>query len=414
MRTTGSLSPYKLGICFALAITCQGCASLYDPLPPQVRPVPETALEVRRNDGSFQGVETDEGKSLRDVIIRIEEQREQLARHRSDQITRDGRMGSTVLLGTLATTATAVFAGPANLIAGFALGTSAVQSTRSLYTQRGYDGTILSANTALGCVSRAGRASLDAHARAAAASARLEDERNTIEQLKALDPGKAAIALGKADRALGTAGGIREGTGSLARQLPISAGQIMDAATTQIARQMPDANAFAAAVQAIGSFTPPGGSAGNGSGEGPTATSATEAVSESDRPLLEAAIASADALVAAIELARTDFTTKAQDALKSCGFTAEKARQPFAVIGIEGNALTLAKGDTVRFQVTGGSGSIYWTILGKKPAGVTVNTLGNTVEIAADKAAAHAGAFILRIDDPRSDSAGLSVNVTIS
>jgi hypothetical protein len=396
-----------------------GCTTLYDPLPPSQLILSEEELIKLRQVGHFTGLTTEEGKALRDAIIHVEARREQVAKRRHEQVVGSGRIGSAVLLGTAATTASAVFGAPRDLIAGLALGTAGTQATRSLYFERGYDRSYLSADRALGCTARAARLSLDAHVRAEIAHVRLNPLYEEIDGLRqdsavpTSDAEAAAAALSQIQADGGKVTSVREGTGSLSRKLPVLSETIMDQLSQQLADQMPDAQAFNAAVQTIGDFTLPSAAKSPApSTGGPVATSSGDP--QENLRLLRVAIASAHALSDDIEAARSDFTTKSSDLLKSCGFAAAAAPTPLSILGIEGNSVSIKTGEAISLQIQGGSGNYFSSVVGKRPGGVDLSLLGASIEINADGQTAKPGNFSLLIRDAVAKVPSLSIAVVIT
>lgn len=397
------------------AAALAGCASIYDPLPPTDTHLTDAQRQLRRqSDPGLRDSATLGQIALGDAIVDTEYRRSDLFGARRRAIVGGGRLGTGVLLGTAATTASAVFRGPPDLIAGLALGTNTTQTTRALYFQRGYDATYLSALRGLGCISRASRSSLDADIRAQREVASLARARQVIERLQDIDPKAAANALAKSDTAARTAGNLEGATESLARQVPVATTQIVDEASQQLADQMPDAAAFSAAVERIGSFTRPAAATSRTATEvartGPTATAGH---SPEEDQQFHNAIQEIDEIAAAIETARKDFESKSGEALKTCGYTPVATLAPLTLTGVDKNAVTLKKGESTSFSVEGGSGDYFTSIVGTRPAGVDVAVLGSTVEIRVDAKQGKSGAFQLRIRDLGKGVQPITVAVTI-
>jgi hypothetical protein len=372
-------------------------------------------MSRRRQDVGFVGVRQEPATSLRDAIIHTEARRAQLAAARRSSTVRDGRIGTAVLIGGAATTAAAVFRAPTDLIAGLGLSSGVLQATRSLYFQRGYDTSYLAAERALGCVARASRASLDAHLRAEDTRVGLAQERAVIASLETIDGINAAKALAAVETSNRSADAISGATASLARQAPVAADSILDVATQQLAKQMPDAQAYDAAIQSITSLqTAPSKTevAADFKAGGPTGTS-TEEASQADKDRLRIAIANVTVLAARMETARTDFETRSNDALKVCGFTPTGAPAAITFAGLQGNALTVKKGESISFVIEGGSGSYFTSVMGSRPAGVDISQLGGSVEIRVDAKTGKPGAFKLRVRDAVAKLSPADVAVTI-
>ncbi len=81
--------------------------------------------------------------------------------------------------------------------------------------------------------------------------------------------------------------------------------------------------------------------------------------------------------------------------------------------GIEGNAVELKKGDSVRFEIAGGSGQYFTAFVGALPSGLSLSALGSSVTLAVTTDKPQAGKYILRIRDAAAGGSSIDVTVTI-
>ncbi len=181
---------YRAMVTIAVALPLIGCASTLDPGPPPVAMLSASQRDAAITNAGFGALPAGEATALAGAIVQAEASRDKWLDQRKARVSDETNVGTLVLLGALATTASAVFGAPTDMIAALALGTTATQTSRSLFFQRGYPLSYRSGAKAVGCVVGAGRLALDGHVQAD------ETRKLLVEQEKAAAP---LIAAGNAD-----------------------------------------------------------------------------------------------------------------------------------------------------------------------------------------------------------------------